>query len=764
MDQGELEQVLDAFGSSRLLSFDRDPRTGEATVEVAHEALLENWHRLREWIDLVREDMALRRRVAAAAAEWQGSSRDASFLLRGLQLARAEAAAGRSNLAQTELERGYLAASLRQREAEQAAAHRSLNRLRGLAVALLVASVAAAGLAVFAFHQNGTSKRQAKIATARQLAAASVANLDVDPDRSILLAMRAVETSLGGQPLPEATEALHRAVESSRIGLTIPHAGRAAVAFNRDGSRLATAGTGAFVWDARTGRRLLALGRSSGPIHDIAYDPAGTRLATGGEDGGAIVWNAVTGARLEVLQDIGGKVSVSFSPDGKRLATDDYGGVLRIWNLAQRRIVRTFHSPSPLCGVAWSPDGSEVGAGDCGTNYATASGRIWDVRTGRRIAVSEPQFGAAMTLAFSPDGRRVATPNLDGLGEVWDPRSGRISATFRGHTGPVYSLAYSPDGRTVATGGTDGTARIWDAATGVQQLVLPGHRGIVNDLAFSPSGTRLATISEDGFARVWNVAETGSRDLLTIFAHRGGVETVYWSPNGKQLLTTGVVDGRAKLWDARTGALQDSYPNKADVAFRFTPSDRIYFPVEVTSPNGTAAASARSDGSIELRNPVTGIVRTRLPSRHVGINRLAFSSDGKRIAAGYWDGTAVVWDVASGRRLRTIAAHNGVVEGLAFSPDGTELATGGEDTAAKIWDIRTGKNVLTLGGHTFALADVAFSPDGTRLATGSGDGTVRIYVLPIRDLMSLARHRLTRGWTQDECVQFLHEARCPTAP
>jgi WD40 repeat protein/DNA-binding SARP family transcriptional activator len=764
VDQQELEHVLDAFGSSRLLSFDRDPRSQESTVEVAHEALLENWHRLREWIDLVREDMALRRRVAAAAAEWQGSGRDASFLLRGLQLARVEAAEARSNLAHTGRESEYLAASLEQRESEQAASTRSLKRLRGLVAALLVALVVAAGLAVFAFDQSGRSRQQAQIATTRQLAAASVANIEVDPERSILLAMHAVETSPGGDPLPEATEALHGAIEASRIVLTIPHAGSAAVAFSRDGSRLATAGAGVSVWDARTGRRLLALGQSSGPVHDVAYDPDGARVAAGGVDGGATVWNATTGARLAVLPDLGEKVSVSFSPDGRNLATDDYAGTLRIWDLSARRVVRTFHSPHPLCGVAWSPDGSRVGAGDCGTNYATASARIWDVRTGQLLLVSAPQFGAALTMAFSPDGRHVATPNLDGTAQVWDSRSGRLAATFKGHTGPVYALAYSPVGNIIATGATDGTARLWDAATGVQTLKLAGAKGIVNDVAFDADGTRLATVSEDGSTRIWNVAPSGSRDWMTIVAHRGGVESLYYSPDGKELLTTGLIDGTAKVWDTRTGALLDSYPNVSDQAFRFTPADRIYFPVETTSPDASIAASARSDGTIELRDPSTGDVRTTLPSRHVGIKCLAFSAAGDRLAAGYWDGTVAVWDVPSGRRVQTIAAHNGIVEGVAFSPDGRLLATAGEDTAARLWDIQTGKEVLTLGGQGFALTDVAFSPDGTRLATGSGDGTVRVYVLPVSELMAVARRRLTRGWTPEECVRFLHGNRCPKTP
>jgi WD40 repeat protein/DNA-binding SARP family transcriptional activator len=762
VDQMELEHSLEAFGSSRLLSFDRDPRTGEPTVEVAHEALLENWSRLREWIDVVREDVTLRRRVASAAAEWAESEREPSFLLRGVQLARVEAAADRSTLAQTELEREYVGASLAQRDAERAAARRSLNRLRALVVALLVVSVVGVALALFAFDRNARSKHQTRIATARQLAAASLASLEVDPDRAILLAMRAVEMSPPSE-LPEATDALHRAIENSRLMLTIPHAGSAAVAFDPTGSRLATAGPGASVWDAATGRRLLTLRLAGDQVHDIAYDASGKRLATGGADKGAVVWNARTGARLATLKDVGGQVSVSFSPDGKSLATDDYAGVLRIWDLATSRVVRSFRSPHPLCGVAWSPDGSHVGAGDCGTNYATASGRIWDVRTGRLVPIAEPQYGAALTLAFSPDGHTVATPNLDGTAEVWDGRSGKLTATFRGHTGLVYSLAFGPDGRMIATGGTDGTVRLWDPKTGVQQLLLPGQRGIVNDVAFSHDGGRLATIGEDGTARIWNIGISGSRDWLTIRAHRGSIESIFYAPGGTKLVSAGDNDGKVKVWNPLTGKLVAAYENPADVAFRFTPFDRIYYPVEETSPDATVAASARSNGTIELRDP-DGTVRHTLPSRRVTIHKLAFSSDGKRIASGYFDGKVIVWDVATGRRIRTLSAQNGVIEGLAFSPDGTTLATAGEDAVVTIWDLRTGRNVQTLGGSTSALADVAFSPDGTHLAAASADGTLRIYVLPKEQLLAIARRRLTRTWTADECVQFLHESRCPSQP
>ncbi len=242
VDQEALTECLDAFGTSRLLSFNRDPRTGASTVDIAHEALLVEWGRLREWIDGAREEVRAHRRLTVRAAEWAESAHDPSFLLRGTELARFEAWAGESGLAQTVLERDFLRGSLDEREAvlaeeesrrvKQAALERhAVNRLRALVAVLAVAAVAAAGLTVYAFDQSDRSHHQTRIATARQLAAASVANLDVDPELSILLARQAVqEASVNGAPLPDAVDALHRALAASRVVLTIRTPATAAIA------------------------------------------------------------------------------------------------------------------------------------------------------------------------------------------------------------------------------------------------------------------------------------------------------------------------------------------------------------------------------------------------------------------------------------------------------------------------------------------------------------------------------------------------------
>jgi serine/threonine protein kinase len=228
-EPGEMEAAIETFAGRRLLSFDRDPETREPTVEIAHDALLQSWARLRDWLAEASEDLRTRRQVATAAREWLDSGRDPSFLVRGSRLEQLESQLGRSGLALTPTEREFLEASVAERDRlraehaarqvrERALERRSLRRLRGLVVVLATAALVAGGLTVFAFEQRSDAERERRAAVARELASAAVANLDVDAERSILLALEAVERtpSGDGSVLPEAEEALHRAVVASR--------------------------------------------------------------------------------------------------------------------------------------------------------------------------------------------------------------------------------------------------------------------------------------------------------------------------------------------------------------------------------------------------------------------------------------------------------------------------------------------------------------------------------------------------------------------
>ncbi len=335
VDPAAIDGVLDAFGRHRFITFDRDPATREPTVEIAHEALLTAWGRLRSWIEDAREDLRQERRLARAAAEWRGSDRDPSFLMRGARLEQLAAWDAATDLAIGQPERAYLKASLDQRDRERAEEEerrarevrmerRSRTRLRALVAVFAMAALVAGTLSVVAKNQSERAGREARRATARELASAAVANLDVDPERSILLAIQAVDEtrSVDGTVLPEAEEALHRAVTASRVVLTV-----------RDlGGKLDWSPAGVFVTegpelsgmidirDASTGEQMRRFKGHDGEVTGVAFSSDGSKLATTGVDGWLKVWDPSTGDLLASLSGNENAFSPSFSADGSLVA------------------------------------------------------------------------------------------------------------------------------------------------------------------------------------------------------------------------------------------------------------------------------------------------------------------------------------------------------------------------------------------------------------------------------------------------------------
>ncbi|GIK43685.1 MAG: hypothetical protein BroJett011_75180 [Chloroflexota bacterium] len=807
--------VLHTLADARLIT------TAEDSVEVAHEALIREWPLLREWLDENREGLYLHRHLTEAAQAWEKLNRDPGELYRGARLAQAGEWAQSHAEEMNALERDFLAASqelARQREAEREAQRqrelaaaqklaeteqrraeeqgRANRRLRQRAVflagALVIAGILAVAAVIFgqranqneqqalaerataeaeahnrataqanAETQQREAEKQARLSTSRELAAAAVKNLEVDPELSILLALQAITTTYAaddGLALPEAIDALHQALPASRVRLTLTgHTDLVYIGlFSPDNTRLVTADYNrvskegvARIWDAATGQVLFTLPgfiladfkkTDGGKYLPIANFGQGTTITT---------WDMTSGQAVGVITvpvhiDLNELVGINLSPDWTRLIVRHADGLVSVWDAT----ASTTESKALFNLVGHTEYVENVAASPDGTRWATASddgtARIWEASTGKLLFTLTGHSLPVEGVAFSPDGRYLATFG-DSMVRVWDAATGEERFYFTAGGGDA--IEFSPDGLHLATV-QDTVVKVWDLTKVLETDLLPtlntdvtdaileqsfwlqGHTGGVLGITFNSDGTRLISTGFDGTARVWDISPAGAKEWLALAGHTGDwdIRDVTFSPDGLRLATASP-DLTAKVWDAATG--QELLTLAGHTGYLF----------EVTfSPDGTRLATASTDHTAKIWDAFTGQERLTLAGHTDLVNDVAFSPDGGRLATAGEDHIAKIWDAHTGQELLTLTTHSDFVESVAFSPDGTRLSTGSGDNTAKIWDARTGQELFTLTGHSDTVLDVAFSPDSTRLATASFDGSVKIWqVTTGQELLTLTR-------------------------
>ncbi len=309
---------------------------------------------------------------------------------------------------------------------------------------------------------------------------------------------------------------------------------------------------------------------------------------------------------------------------------------------------------------------------------------------GTVLYIDRRHRGSVRSVAWSPDGRRIASGSDDKTVQVWNATNGGQSLTFSGHAATVLAVAWSPDGRRIASGNNDGTLQVWDASTG-RNVFTHENAGIpygapsdyvVTALAWSPDGSRIASANFGGpnglvygSVQLWNAANGGQS--FSDFYPLGGTLTVAWSPDGRRINSANS-DGTLQVWDASTG--------------------RNVFTHGVHSAYTLTAA--------------------------------AWSPDGKYVAVGIDDKTVQVWDASSGGHVYTYRGHNtllGLITAVAWSPDSRRIASGSADKTVQVWDAVTGAHRFIYRGHTDAVTALAWSPDGKYIASGSNDKAVQIW-------------------------------------